>query len=61
MAKNLEHIMQNLSQERQKKIEVRTQELMIEEMTLRDIRKARKSPEKKLSLPSNGLRRLKND
>ncbi len=49
MAKKLEDIMQNLSQERQKKIEARTQELIAEEMTLRDIRKARELTQERMA------------
>ena len=49
MAKKLEDIMQNLSQERQQKIEARTQELIAEEMTLRDIRKARELTQERIA------------
>lgn len=49
MAKKLEQIIQSLSEERQKKIEARTQELIAEEMTLRDIRKARELTQERMA------------
>ncbi len=48
--KKLEQIMQSLPQERQRKIEARTQELIVKEMTLRDIRKARELTHTKSAL-----------
>ena len=39
--KNLKHVMNTLPTERRAKIEVRAEELIAEEMTLRDLRKAR--------------------
>ena len=49
MAKKLEQIIQSLSEERQKKIEARTQELIAEDMTLRDIRKARELTQERMA------------
>jgi DNA-binding XRE family transcriptional regulator len=49
MAKKLNDIMQRLPQIRQQKIEARSQELIAEEMTLRDIRKARQLTQERMA------------
>ena len=41
MAKKLDHILRNFPPERRHKLEARAKELMTEQMTLRDMRKAR--------------------
>ncbi|MGB5768670.1 MAG: XRE family transcriptional regulator [Crocosphaera sp.] len=49
MAKKLDQIIKNLPQERQNKIEVRTRELIAEQMTLRDMRKARELTKERMA------------
>lgn len=49
MAKNLEEIIQKIPLERQKKIEERASELIAEEMTLQDLRKARSLTQERMA------------
>lgn len=49
MAKNLEQIIQNIPQERQKKIAERASNLIAEEMTLQDLRKARSLTQERMA------------
>ncbi|MBE9168591.1 XRE family transcriptional regulator [Pleurocapsales cyanobacterium LEGE 06147] len=49
MAKKLNEIIKKLPQERQNKIEARSQELIAEYMTLQDLRKARKLTQERMA------------
>ena len=49
MAKKLSEVMQKLPPARQQKIEARAQELIAEQMTLRDLRKARQLTQKHIA------------
>ena len=49
MAKNLNEIIKKLPQERQNKIEARSQELIAEYMTLQDLRKARELTQERMA------------
>ena len=49
MAKKLDDIMKDISPARRKKIEARTQELIAEQMTLRDVRKACKLTQERMA------------
>ena len=64
MATKLQDKLNKLSKERQKAIEARTQELICEEMTLRDLRKAMHKTQvelsKSLHIQQDGISRLEN-
>lgn len=49
MAKNLNEIMQNLPRDRRDKIEARAAELIVEYMTLQDVRKARELTQERMA------------
>jgi len=49
MAKDLNEIMQKLPRERAQKIEARAAELIAEQMTLRDVRKARELTQERMA------------
>ena len=49
MAKELDELIKTLPRARQEKIEARTQELLAEHLTLRDVRKARKLTQERLA------------
>ncbi|MBW4619702.1 MAG: helix-turn-helix domain-containing protein [Cyanosarcina radialis HA8281-LM2] len=49
MAKKLNEIIQKLPKDRQQKIEERAQELIAQEMTLRDLRKARELTQERMA------------
>jgi len=64
MARTLDEKIQGLSAKRQKKIQQRADELIAEEMALRDLRKAlnqtQKALSKKLGMEQDGISRLEN-
>ncbi len=64
MSRTLDDKLQSLSAKRQKKIQQRADELIAEEMALRDLRKAlnqtQKALSKKLGIEQDGISRLEN-